>query len=211
MSEGSRPNLGTVRLQGCPPLCAHAVPSGRTQGEPCAAVGVESSLRVTRCRQILQSLPEHNYAVLSYLMGFLHEVSGQSRPRGGGWVEGEAQIPCLAQGDPPARGAHAAQELGAPSQPRGLPGLTLPGRVRCASPAGPTRGLLIRPAGWGVPCSRIISCMACRWRGGRCVPRPGHRVQRGCEQPEQAFPVRGHECPGVAVTRGHGLGSGFKQ
>ncbi|XP_044085291.1 rho GTPase-activating protein 8 isoform X3 [Neovison vison] len=35
---------------------------------------VESSLRVTRCRQILQSLPEHNRAVLSYLMGFLHET-----------------------------------------------------------------------------------------------------------------------------------------
>ncbi|KAF5929561.1 hypothetical protein HPG69_006283, partial [Diceros bicornis minor] len=40
--------------------------------------GVESSLRVTHCRQILQSLPEHNYAVLSYLMGFLHEVSRES-------------------------------------------------------------------------------------------------------------------------------------
>ncbi|XP_008579064.1 PREDICTED: rho GTPase-activating protein 8 isoform X2 [Galeopterus variegatus] len=39
---------------------------------------VESSLRVTRCRQILQSLPEHNYAVLSYLMGFLHMVSRES-------------------------------------------------------------------------------------------------------------------------------------
>lgn len=39
---------------------------------------VESSLRVTRCRQILQSLPEHNYAVLSYLMGFLHAVSRES-------------------------------------------------------------------------------------------------------------------------------------
>ncbi|XP_066214730.1 rho GTPase-activating protein 8 isoform X2 [Saccopteryx leptura] len=39
---------------------------------------VESSLRVTRCRQILQSLPEHNYAILSYLMGFLHEVSRES-------------------------------------------------------------------------------------------------------------------------------------
>lgn len=38
--------------------------------------GVESSLRVTCCRQILQNLPEHNYAVLSYLMGFLHEVRG---------------------------------------------------------------------------------------------------------------------------------------
>ncbi|XP_047641971.1 rho GTPase-activating protein 8 isoform X2 [Phacochoerus africanus] len=39
---------------------------------------VESSLRVTCCRQILQSLPGHNYAVLSYLMGFLHEVSRES-------------------------------------------------------------------------------------------------------------------------------------
>ncbi|XP_071465500.1 rho GTPase-activating protein 8 [Marmota flaviventris] len=39
---------------------------------------VESSLRVTRCRQILQSLPEHNHAVLRYLMGFLHEVSRES-------------------------------------------------------------------------------------------------------------------------------------
>uniref|UniRef100_A0A452V1V9 Rho GTPase-activating protein 8-like n=1 Tax=Ursus maritimus TaxID=29073 RepID=A0A452V1V9_URSMA len=46
--------------------------------EPPAIVGVESSLRVTRCRQILQSLPEHNYAVLSYLVGFLHEVSRES-------------------------------------------------------------------------------------------------------------------------------------
>lgn len=39
---------------------------------------VESSLRVTRCRQILQGLPRHNYAVLSYLMGFLHAVSRES-------------------------------------------------------------------------------------------------------------------------------------
>uniref|UniRef100_A0A671F1S5 Rho GTPase activating protein 8 n=1 Tax=Rhinolophus ferrumequinum TaxID=59479 RepID=A0A671F1S5_RHIFE len=39
---------------------------------------VPSSLRVTYCRQILQSLPEHNYAVLNYLMGFLHEVSRES-------------------------------------------------------------------------------------------------------------------------------------
>ncbi|XP_030896599.1 rho GTPase-activating protein 8 [Leptonychotes weddellii] len=67
----------TICPQSCPP-CAHAVPSGKTAEEPCAVVGVESSLRVTRCRQILQSLPEHNYAVLSYLMGFLHEVSRES-------------------------------------------------------------------------------------------------------------------------------------
>ncbi|XP_049740587.1 rho GTPase-activating protein 8 isoform X1 [Elephas maximus indicus] len=39
---------------------------------------VESSLRVTHCRQILSSLPEQNYAVLNYLMGFLHEVSQES-------------------------------------------------------------------------------------------------------------------------------------
>lgn len=39
---------------------------------------VESSLRVTHCRLILRSLPEHNYAVLRYLMGFLHEVSLES-------------------------------------------------------------------------------------------------------------------------------------
>ncbi|XP_049627473.1 rho GTPase-activating protein 8 [Suncus etruscus] len=40
--------------------------------------GVENSLRVTRCRQIVQSLPGHSSAVLSYLMGFLHAVSRES-------------------------------------------------------------------------------------------------------------------------------------
>lgn len=56
-------------------------------GQQCHAIaGVESSLRVTHCRLILRSLPEHNYAVLRYLMGFLHEVSvtsclpGEGRP-----------------------------------------------------------------------------------------------------------------------------------
>ncbi|NXQ29271.1 RHG08 protein, partial [Alaudala cheleensis] len=39
---------------------------------------VESCLRVTRCKQILQGLPEHNYAVLKYLMCFLHMVSQES-------------------------------------------------------------------------------------------------------------------------------------
>ncbi|XP_076412577.1 rho GTPase-activating protein 8 isoform X1 [Peromyscus maniculatus bairdii] len=39
---------------------------------------VESSLRVTHCRLILRSLPEHNYTILRYLMGFLHEVSLES-------------------------------------------------------------------------------------------------------------------------------------
>lgn len=43
-----------------------------------AITSVESSLRVTRCRQVLQSLPRHNRAVLRYLMGFLHAVSGRA-------------------------------------------------------------------------------------------------------------------------------------
>ncbi|XP_045146695.1 rho GTPase-activating protein 8 [Echinops telfairi] len=38
---------------------------------------VESSLRVAHCRQVLHGLPEHNYAVLRYLMGFLHTVYAQ--------------------------------------------------------------------------------------------------------------------------------------
>ncbi|XP_038029307.1 rho GTPase-activating protein 8 isoform X8 [Anas platyrhynchos] len=33
---------------------------------------VESSLRVTRCKQIIHGLPEHNYVVLKYLICFLH-------------------------------------------------------------------------------------------------------------------------------------------
>ncbi|XP_027710073.1 rho GTPase-activating protein 8 isoform X2 [Vombatus ursinus] len=40
-----------------------------------AIISVESSLRVTRCKEIVGGLPEHNYAVLKYLMGFLHLVS----------------------------------------------------------------------------------------------------------------------------------------
>ncbi|KAK1204233.1 RHG08 protein, partial [Pygoscelis papua] len=39
---------------------------------------VESSLRVTRCKQIIQGLPEHNYVVLKYLICFLHMVSRES-------------------------------------------------------------------------------------------------------------------------------------
>ncbi|XP_064372952.1 rho GTPase-activating protein 8 isoform X3 [Dromaius novaehollandiae] len=39
---------------------------------------VESSLRVTRCKQIIQGLPEHNYVVLKYLMCFLHMVSQEN-------------------------------------------------------------------------------------------------------------------------------------
>ncbi|XP_077122731.1 rho GTPase-activating protein 8 isoform X6 [Ranitomeya variabilis] len=39
---------------------------------------VESILRVNRCKQIVHDLPEHNYAVLKYLMCFLNMVSTES-------------------------------------------------------------------------------------------------------------------------------------
>ncbi|XP_069759535.1 rho GTPase-activating protein 8-like isoform X2 [Narcine bancroftii] len=39
---------------------------------------VESSLRVTRCKQIMQRLPEHNYIVVKYLICFLNMVSQES-------------------------------------------------------------------------------------------------------------------------------------
>ncbi|CAL8278295.1 unnamed protein product [Gadus morhua 'NCC'] len=40
--------------------------------------GVESSLRVSRCKQIVESLPDHNREVLKYLVTFLHMVSVES-------------------------------------------------------------------------------------------------------------------------------------
>ncbi|KAM4677438.1 rho GTPase-activating protein 8 [Discoglossus pictus] len=39
---------------------------------------VESILRVSSCKQIVHKLPEHNYAVLKYLMCFLNKVSQES-------------------------------------------------------------------------------------------------------------------------------------
>lgn len=39
---------------------------------------VESSLRVTRCKQLMQRLPEHNYIVVKHLICFLNLVSQQS-------------------------------------------------------------------------------------------------------------------------------------
>ncbi|XP_029018793.2 rho GTPase-activating protein 8-like isoform X1 [Betta splendens] len=39
---------------------------------------VESSLRVSRCKQIVESLPEHNFIVTKYLLCFLHMVSQES-------------------------------------------------------------------------------------------------------------------------------------
>ncbi|XP_030004708.1 rho GTPase-activating protein 8 [Sphaeramia orbicularis] len=41
-------------------------------------LNVESSLRVTRCKQIVESLPEHHFIVLKYLICFLHMVSQES-------------------------------------------------------------------------------------------------------------------------------------
>uniref|UniRef100_A0A4W5M934 Rho-GAP domain-containing protein n=1 Tax=Hucho hucho TaxID=62062 RepID=A0A4W5M934_9TELE len=38
-------------------------------------VRVESSLRVTTCKHLLESLPEHNYMVLKYLLCFLNMVT----------------------------------------------------------------------------------------------------------------------------------------
>lgn len=41
-------------------------------------VQVESSLRVTVVKQVIEGLPEHNYAVLKYLVCFLHMVAQES-------------------------------------------------------------------------------------------------------------------------------------
>ncbi|KAF6738464.1 Rho GTPase-activating protein 8 [Oryzias melastigma] len=38
-------------------------------------LGVESSLRVSRCKQVVEGLPETNGIVLKFLLGFLHRVS----------------------------------------------------------------------------------------------------------------------------------------
>ncbi|XP_070710091.1 rho GTPase-activating protein 8-like [Pempheris klunzingeri] len=39
---------------------------------------VESSLRVSRCKQIVESLPEHHFIVTKFLLSFLHMVSQES-------------------------------------------------------------------------------------------------------------------------------------
>ncbi|KAG7231411.1 hypothetical protein INR49_011960 [Caranx melampygus] len=39
---------------------------------------VESSLRVSRCKQIMESLPEHQFIVVKHLLCFLHMVSKES-------------------------------------------------------------------------------------------------------------------------------------
>ncbi|KAG7231433.1 hypothetical protein INR49_011938 [Caranx melampygus] len=41
-------------------------------------LSVESSLRVSRCKQIMESLPEHQFIVVKHLLCFLHMVSKES-------------------------------------------------------------------------------------------------------------------------------------
>ncbi|XP_060931736.1 rho GTPase-activating protein 8-like isoform X2 [Limanda limanda] len=41
-------------------------------------LNVENILRVTTCKQIVESLPEHNFIVLKFLLSFLHMVSQES-------------------------------------------------------------------------------------------------------------------------------------
>uniref|UniRef100_UPI0037E8E04C rho GTPase-activating protein 8-like n=1 Tax=Semicossyphus pulcher TaxID=241346 RepID=UPI0037E8E04C len=41
-------------------------------------LSVESSLRVSRCKQIVESLPEQNFIVTKFLLAFLHMVSQES-------------------------------------------------------------------------------------------------------------------------------------
>ncbi|XP_045894713.1 rho GTPase-activating protein 8-like isoform X1 [Micropterus dolomieu] len=41
-------------------------------------LNVESSLRVTRCKNIVESLPEHHFIVTKFLLSFLHTVSRES-------------------------------------------------------------------------------------------------------------------------------------
>lgn len=50
----------------------------RTYGRIQELLAVESSLRVSRSRQVLESLPEHHLAVARFLFGFLHQVSQES-------------------------------------------------------------------------------------------------------------------------------------
>ncbi|XP_054878052.1 rho GTPase-activating protein 8-like isoform X1 [Poeciliopsis prolifica] len=50
----------------------------RVYGQVLELLDVESSLRATRCKQIVESLPEHNFIVLKFLLCFLNMVSQQS-------------------------------------------------------------------------------------------------------------------------------------
>ncbi|XP_060131169.1 rho GTPase-activating protein 8 isoform X3 [Zootoca vivipara] len=54
-----------------PPVMKHTVSYLKRKG-------VESSLRVMNCREIVHGLPEQNYAVLKFLICFLHMVSQES-------------------------------------------------------------------------------------------------------------------------------------
>lgn len=49
----------------------------------CLWADVESSLRVGTCKQIVESLPQHHFAVAHFLFGFLHEVTLKLNTVGG--------------------------------------------------------------------------------------------------------------------------------
>ncbi|XP_015239421.1 PREDICTED: rho GTPase-activating protein 8 [Cyprinodon variegatus] len=50
----------------------------RVYGQVQELLNVESSLRASRCKQLVESLPEHNFIVLKFLVCFLHMVSQES-------------------------------------------------------------------------------------------------------------------------------------
>uniref|UniRef100_A0A8C6TQE7 Rho GTPase activating protein 8 n=1 Tax=Neogobius melanostomus TaxID=47308 RepID=A0A8C6TQE7_9GOBI len=50
----------------------------RVYGQVQDIMKVESSLRVSRCKQIIESLPEYDFIVAKYLLCFLHMVSQES-------------------------------------------------------------------------------------------------------------------------------------
>ncbi|XP_068163551.1 rho GTPase-activating protein 8-like isoform X2 [Antennarius striatus] len=47
----------------------------RVYGQVQDFLSVESSLRVSRCKQIMEGLPEHHFIITKFLLGFLHQVS----------------------------------------------------------------------------------------------------------------------------------------
>ncbi|XP_047641970.1 rho GTPase-activating protein 8 isoform X1 [Phacochoerus africanus] len=141
---------------------------------------VESSLRVTCCRQILQSLPGHNYAVLSYLMGFLHEVSGQAGLQG---RSPGSHPPLALEPHSGLEGCHA--RAGQATPPLRSPPTCWAGSARPAT-LGCGQDLLRSFLG-----SSVGSCVGCVWRG-LCAPATGAQERSTASVDEQ------DRCPGRA-------------
>lgn len=133
---------------------------------------------MTRCRQILRGLPDHNYAVLSYLMGFLHEVRAGQGCRGA-WPPRQPQtrsgvtLPRPRNATPWLQRASSKTWLAVtpPSSPgRCRPGPPRPTPATCTAALAVALGFL----SWGL-CSHVVSCLGAgawgREPGGRgCVP-----------------------------------------